>query len=226
MFRTLYKICLTLFPLISYGQQDDSSNYARKNKVRFVFSFDGRKSFIGDQNVSIGGLRFGIQYKEKFRTGIGFYGADSPLIGSKSFNENTPKERRLRGKLNFGYSALCFEPIFYKNRKWELATPIILGVGNAKLTFYNPDSTIFSENEKPFSLLEVSGTVEYKFLKWAGVGAGVGYRTVFSDEKFIKRNFDAPIYIIKIKVFIGELYRGIRRNVKAKNARKLEQKTD
>jgi len=214
--RLLLFLIFILSPLLSIAQDRDSTTIVRKNNVRFVFSLDGRRSFIGGHRVGIGGLRLGIQYKDRFRTGLGFYGSDAPFKGNKRLNKDTPKERRLRGQLNFGYSALFFEPIFFKNKRWEISTPIILGVGDAKLTFYNPDSSIFSSTKQTFSLLELSSTVEYKFLRWAGLGAGLGYRTVFSEEKFITDNFNAPIYIIKVKIFIGELYRGIRKKRKDK----------
>lgn len=163
-------------------------------------------------------MKLGIQYKDRFRASFGFYKAAAPFIGSKSLNENTSKEKRMRGKLNFGYRALCFEPIFFKNKRWEVASPLILGLGSATLTFFNADSTIFSSSKKGFALLELSSTVEYKFLKWAGLAGGVGYRAVYSDEKFINDNFNAPIYIVKIKIFIGELYRGLRSKKKNKTA--------
>lgn len=79
--RTLLIFLLLFAVAIAHGQVPSKNKYSRepKKKIKLVCNLDGRNSFVINKNghavsAKIGGLKMGIQYKDLFRTGIGFYG--------------------------------------------------------------------------------------------------------------------------------------------------------
>ncbi len=46
---------------------------------------------------------------------------------------------------------------------------------------------------------------QYKITRWLALGMGVGYRFVFSKEKKVSAGLNAPIYVFKVKLLMGEL---------------------
>ena len=57
-------------------------------------------------------------------------------------------------------------------------------------------------------LYEPAMTVQYRFLRYLGVGGGLGYRLAFTNAS-LDESLNAPVYIIGVKVFFGDLYRDV-----------------
>ena len=51
--------------------------------------------------------------------------------------------------------------------------------------------------------------IDYKIIRWIGVGTGVGYRLVLYKSPGIKEKFSSPEYVIKLKIYLGEIVRTI-----------------
>ena len=51
--------------------------------------------------------------------------------------------------------------------------------------------------------------IDYKIIKWVGIGTGVGYRLILFKNGGIKENFSSPVYVIKLKVYLGAIVRSI-----------------
>ena len=64
-------------------------------------------------------------------------------------------------------------------------------------------------NEKKTGLLEVSMLAEYRLLRWLGLGAGVGYRQMLTSDAILRKNFNGPLYIVKVKIYFHEVYKMI-----------------
>jgi hypothetical protein len=47
--------------------------------------------------------------------------------------------------------------------------------------------------------------VYFKFFKWLSVG--VGYRQMLTTDDIIRKNLNGPIYIIKIKIFLSDVFK-------------------
>lgn len=53
----------------------------------------------------------------------------------------------------------------------------------------------------------VSG--DYKLFSWLGIGMGAGYRLMLIDNKAIDENFNSIIYVLKVKLFLSEIYKAV-----------------
>jgi hypothetical protein len=50
----------------------------------------------------------------------------------------------------------------------------------------------------------------YQFNPWVGVGAGIGYRHMLDESEKETRDLNSPIYQVKLKIFLSEVYRSVR----------------
>ena len=222
-FSTILLI-ITLFSFQSNGFSQSIeiplsvSDSAKEYKTKFVFSIDSRRSFLFGQTTKLNGFKLGLQFKKKHKLGISIYSLKKPIILRNI--SNTPYD----ASFDFGYGALFYEYVFFSNDKWELGFPIHFGAGDVKTKFLdslgveilNPDGTTIDNYNFPFYAMELSFTPEYKIFKWFGIGAGLGYRKVWSKEKMIEKVTSGPVYTLKLKIYIGVIYRGIKNKFKSK----------
>ena len=57
------------------------------------------------------------------------------------------------------------------------------------------------------AVLGVGLNAQYKITRFFGLGAGIGYRQMLSENDKIREALNSPLYVLKIKVFIGEFFR-------------------
>ena len=50
-------------------------------------------------------------------------------------------------------------------------------------------------------------TIEYKFLRYFGLGGGVGFRLAIKTDQQINESFSAPEYILRVKIYFGDIYK-------------------
>jgi len=205
----LLGICPILKAQTPYGWRFDNIperiGACFKTNPRLLFSFDSRRSFIRSGNVKIFGLRFGLEFDNLVRAGIGFYG----LSTGTGIDWVRPTGDTIRNaRLNFGYVSGFFEYVFFQNKKWELSVPLHLGIGETSLS--NSDYPFLQpETRQSVLLTEISAQGQYKIFWLVGLGAGIGYRHMISPRTKVTKNFDAPIYLFKVRIFIGELFRRV-----------------
>lgn len=189
---------------------------------KFLFGFDSRISFVFNKNTKLSGIKIGIEGDGKHRAGFGFYSLKNPVIlkdkplviDSGSYFNGTDSVRypivdTFNLRTHYSYLSVFVEPIWISNKKWELTSPFQLGLGEAKIDYRNNSGVVKDLVKFPFLVTEVSVVGHYKFFPWVGLGAGIGYRAMITSNQDVKDAFNAPIYIIKLKIFLGDLYRGI-----------------
>lgn len=180
-------------------------------KPKFIFGFDSRRSIIESKPARIFGLRIGLQHRnQKYRYGLGLYNMQEPLI---RLNENVEELNEPIDSLNidFGYLALFYERIWINEKKYEVTTPFVLGLGGVDRSYRDQNGTLIKLPVTNISLLEFGVASHYKFTPWVGLGAGFGYNVVLSGRPELSRAFNSPFYVFKVKLFLGELYRLIRK---------------
>jgi hypothetical protein len=111
-------------------------------------------------------------------------------------------------ELKFGYGLAFFEYAFHQSKHWNLEIPVQLGFGRIS---YQVDENITAQKWAP--IWEPAMTFEYVFLKYFGVGFGAGYRVIFKSKTPIAEQFTSPIYIFKFKVYLGDIYKDVKRLV-------------
>lgn len=208
--RFLFFLSLLIFnfQLTSYAQLVDSIAEALKHKPKLSFRFDNRYSFTATTPSRIIAFKLGAEFAEKFRIGGGYNRLQSKItkpvyIESGGINVDT-----VTSTLKMGYLSYYAEYVFFKNKRWEFSIPIQLGFGNTHFE-YNYGGHRFRNNWSVIINYEASVTGQYKIVKWIGIGAGLGYQLMLKDNPHIDENFNTPIYVIKIKIFIGDIYKSI-----------------
>jgi hypothetical protein len=207
----LFLFCLIIFNQANAEICADTATPLPVKKFKFIHSFDGKKSFLASQKVGIFGCRLGLQYKDKFRTGMGFYFLSGPSNEIYTFNE-TISPKTVKAKLDFSYLTLFYEPIVFQDchQRWVLSVPTQMGVGTAQLSYMDSTQTVPERKviyAKSAVLTEVVFMAEYRLFRWLGFGSGVGLRVMLTNDEIIKRNLNAPIYVFKIRIGWGELYK-------------------
>lgn len=185
----------------------DSVFKAASPKAKFVFNFDTRYTLVQNNQARISGLKAGIEWKQKFRTGLGMYALSSPLVTKFTTN---PDQKVAEVKMKFRYAAVYGEWVLLRNKHWELSAPLQVGFGEIRNQYFDKQDQLLQTDYKPLWLIEPSVAAHYKIYTWVGLGAGAGYRQMLNHQQLQNNQLNAPIYYIKVKVFVGDLYRQFR----------------
>jgi hypothetical protein len=200
-------------PFLTQAQDSLSVKKSAGSHIKIVFNIDTRSSFVFAESINIGGLKLGIEWKNKIRTGIGGYFLLSGITRRITYDRGKSDEQLANYTLRFNYIAVYAEYVLFQTKRWEISTPVQFGVGTIyyDIKFDNRQRTS-TTNRYPF-IIEPTLAGHYKIYNWIGVGAGLGYRAMFSNvnQTSIEKNFNAPIYIIKVKLFLGDLYRDFQK---------------
>ena len=174
-----------------------------------LFGFDSRRSFIADKVSRVGGIRLGLQLKNpNRRLGLGVYNmANDILRADEKVKEFDLPLDTLR--LDYGFLSFFYEQVWIHEKKYEISTPFQLGAGAVERKYIDDKGQTQLLSATSIVILEMSIASHYKIKPWIGVGVGFGYNLVLSGEPEVSRAFNSPFYVFKLKLFLGELYRGI-----------------
>lgn len=210
--KCLLTIFLFVIIVFSCFSQSNERNEKKKRKVQFHLEFDTRNSFFAGSSVKLGGLKVGVEIIKSHRVGLGFYSLRSPVILS-SINENNDKL-----SLNFNYTVLYYDYIFFRNDKWEFDASVQYGGGKLTASLLNSNNKQIEDvNGKPiqsvfpFSMLGFSIDGHYKFWSWIGVGTGTGYQIAVSKNTDVSKALTAPFYVLKLKLFPGVIFKNFKK---------------
>lgn len=190
---------LLLIPVRTNAQETD-------RKIRVMGKFEGRNAFVRTHHASFLGVRLGVEFKFPIRTGIGYYwmqtAIDSQLFDSSEHpNSGSSAIPRMR------YFMAYAEYTFWEEDGWSLAVPLQLGFGE---TFYRTDKDAHVANGFVMPL-ESGVEVSYRFVRWAGLGVGLGYRLMLLNNPLVKENFNSPYYQVRVQLAFNELFRPQRK---------------
>jgi hypothetical protein len=159
------------------------------------------------------GLRLGLEYYEKYRFGLGFYGSDRVSI--PKFSKAPPGANV---EVEFNYNTVFFEYVFIENYRWEISAPLLWGSGTANFHYLNENGAEVSALSQKIPVISTNGVVEYKLIPILGLGLGLGYRFLFPDKSKIedatqiRSTFNAPFYYLHLKLHFGELFKCLFNN--------------
>jgi len=176
--------------------------------VKFILGFDSRHSLVVGQLVKMHGLKVGMEISdyETIRLGFGIYWLNDPVkLGPFVESGDTAF-----AYIDFDYSTLFVEYVIYQDFRWEVSVPFNIGLGTGSVKFewpkYDFDTTMVI---KGIPVMATNIAAHYKVFPWMGIGAGLGYRQILSLNKQIRKAFNSPFYVIKIKLFLGGLYKSV-----------------
>ena len=174
-----------------------------KTKPKLDVKLDTRFSFIAASDIRTTGVKLGLSFNREFKMGLGYNRLISP---SKS--SIIKDDVKYKADLYYEYISPYLEYIYHNSKRWEFNISIQFGVGRGYYQFYN---TLNEEKEKinqSFILsYEPSMLIDYKIVRWVGLGSGIGYRLILYKNKNISEHLTSPVFIFKVKIYLGEIVR-------------------
>ena len=173
-------------------------------KPTLEFKIDSRNSFISRSNSRVLGLKLGLQFDNKLSFGIGYNRLWSDINRTQIIDGSIRST-----KLQFQHFSPYTEYVFFRDEKWELSIPVQFGLGT---TFFRI-AGVDKKYKKRFVLsYEPAITVQYRLLKYCGLGLGIGYRLMLIDNPSIDEQFTSPVYLIKFRLYFEDLVNDLWRN--------------
>ena len=195
--RTFFlSIFFILLNLTANSQFLDSISKNIEAKPVFFVKLDTRGSFVSNRHVRINGIKGGLSFNKKLKLGVGYNWLKSnyqPLYNGINVN-----------LISHNISTFI-DYIFLKKRPFEYNANIQLGFGNV---MYKHNKIQLESSAALF--YEQSISAEYRFLKYFGVGFGLGYRFVIYNKRYIDEKLSAPVYIARLKLYFGDIYKEIK----------------
>jgi len=197
--RTFFIILLSFFIFSSQARAQlfDSIRTSFDYKPKFLLKFDTRNSFISNQYAKIHGVKVGLSFNKTTNIGIGYHWMPKRSLEPTLLNSN-------KIDLKFGYAVAFFEYNFYKSKHWSAEIPVQIGLGKAQ---YDDLDLAITTGSSWIIIYEPAMTIEYKFLRYFGIGGGVGFRLAIKSNQQIKESFTAPEYILRFKIYFGDIYK-------------------
>ncbi|OON68499.1 hypothetical protein [Hymenobacter sp. CRA2] len=197
-----------LLPVAAAALPPPDSSLVRQTHRRVVFQFDQRYSLLQGALVGINGVKLGVEWRGRLRTGVGLY-----FLSSAVPTRETPPVFVPPGaedKVRFRYAALYGEYVLIGNPRWELSTPVQAGVGRYYTRYQYPDGTVYHSPRRTIWLIEPTVGGHMRVFRWVGIGGGVGYRQALLTADKLEDDISGVIFYGRVKLFLGDLYKVVR----------------
>jgi len=184
-------------------------------RYKFDFAIDARQTIIGSQRTKIGGVRVGLEYRRVHRIGIGFYGLRDGILnglnGAVELDGLPQIDTTITwAKLTMSYRSLYYERVMYFSRKLEWSLTTHYGLGKISGSYTRAGSaTLETLPAQRLQVLEFSSLGFYNFTYWCSIGVGVGYRILPSASREIRKVYEAPIGLVRVRIKPGKLISSI-----------------
>lgn len=175
----------------------DSIQASLQHKPSLYFNYGTRNSFITNQYAKVKDIKAGITFNKQFTLALGYSWLNSDFK-SKLSND-------VDANLKMRYFTPYMEYSFLEHNNIEVTIPVHLGLG---WSFYR-DVNKNNYNKSFIITYEPAMTATYRLFKYFGIGAGFGYRLMLIGNSSINENFNSPIYLLKAKLFFGDIYRDL-----------------
>ena len=93
---------------------------------------------------------------------------------------------------------------------WEVSIPVQVGLGQAWYEHKDDQGEKYKVDKTWVFMYEPAMTVEYRVFRFFGAGIGVGYRLAIKTNRAMEENFTAPIYLLKLKLYLPEVLNVLR----------------
>lgn len=194
----------------------DTMKWCLHQKPQLFAKLDTRHSFIYNNRVKIIGIKGGLNYGKRLHFGLGYnqlYLPSKKLDKQIYYSDQDNMKDSVAAKLKLFYFSIQAEYIFYKNNKWQLSMPLQLGIGD---TYYKYQLFNKKQKTKQFIIYvyEPAISIEYKIIKWFGIGADIGFRLMVTKQKEINQKFNSPTYAFKLLIYYDEIINALFPNNK------------
>jgi hypothetical protein len=205
--KNVLLIALFLFSnlLSVFGQKEERNKKSDYPFIKPEFILDGRLTLVSNEGARLGGLRLGVEMNRVNRFGFGFY-SFSNGVQTESLNEISPNI--VSANLELNYASVYYERVILFTKKYEWSSTLHLGVGNVSGSYTYLNGSIGNYNE-PMQLTEISTTLFRHFTYFMSVGGGIGYRQTRNAPEELLPIYNAPVFIVKLRIQPIKMVRGI-----------------
>lgn len=175
---------------------------------KLVVQYDSRYSILNHQFCTVNGLKAGVEWPGRARVGGAIYFLSSGIRTRQAL----PADARpsADAELRFRYLAAYGEYLLFENPRWELSANLQLGLGSLYLRYLNQEGQ-FEKTPKDFlGVAEPSVAAQLRIFKWAGLGAGAGWRQPIFVPVALQREMNGPVFYLRAKLFLGDFLKVVR----------------
>ncbi|MGI4834415.1 MAG: hypothetical protein ACRYFK_13245 [Janthinobacterium lividum] len=186
----------------------DSTRSLVFDRRRLVVQIDSRYSVINAHFCAINGVKLGLEWRGRVRTGAAFYFLSSSIPTRLAPPNNASNDPD--AGLRFYNVALYGEYIIIENRRWELGANLQGGLGTLRIVYNTEDSTRTRSPRDFIGLIEPSGAAQMRLFPWVSLGAGAGWRQTMFVPPLVRRELSGPVFYVRAKILLGPLVKLVR----------------
>ena len=175
---------------------------------RFVAQYDSRYSIINRHFTTINGLKLGIEFKNRFRTGAAIYFLSTGVPTRRAKPENAAEDAD--AELRFRYLAVYAGYALIETKRWEISANLQLGTGSAYVRYQNAAGDIDKTPRGFLGVVEPAMAAQLRVFRWAGVGTGLGWRQPVFVPAAIQKELNGPVFYLRANVFLGEFIKVLK----------------
>ncbi|RYU75831.1 hypothetical protein [Hymenobacter persicinus] len=190
------------------AQHADYATDSAQLHRRPVFQLDVRNSILNHRYVTLLGLKLGVEWRTRVRTGLGVYLLSSPIPSRQPLPAELPAATR--NELRFRYVAAYGEYVLLRNRRWELSSQLQMGVGKSYSRYFVPDGTVLRSPKRTIWLTEPTVAAQLRIFRWFSLGSGLGWRQPVFVNELLQHELNGPVFYGRAKVSLGDLYKTLR----------------
>ncbi len=154
------------------------------------------------------GAKLGLTYGKRVDFGMGYhqlYSRATSFDKQIYFVNALGKPDSATATLKMYYISVYAEYVFYKTKHWELSMPLQIGSGKS---FYEYESGNKKKTDAIWHFIyEPAVSIEYKLVKWFGIGSEIGYRFMLTPERRLNQKFTSPTYAFSAHLYYNELFK-------------------
>ncbi|GAA3923077.1 hypothetical protein GCM10022406_06600 [Hymenobacter algoricola] len=197
-----------LLALPAAAQRPDYATDSAQLHRRPVFQLDVRNSILNRNFVTLLGLKLGVEWRGRIRTGLGVYFLSSPIPTRQPLPIELPPATRT--ELRFRYVAGYGEYVLLRTRRWELNTQLQLGVGKSYTRYFVPAGPVLRSPKQVIWLAEPSVAGHMRLFRWFSLGTGLGWRQPIFVSELLQQELNGPVFYGRAKISLGDLYKTLR----------------
>jgi len=204
-----FLLLFILFPFFLLAQErvifENEFKKSFHTNPKLDVKLDNRFSFISNNDVKTIGVKVGLNFNRKFKVGLGI----NNLLVSDDNQYSNNEGFLVPVDLEYFYFSPYIEYVYFNSKRWEFSLSTQIGFGSASYNFTDSIGQKIKLAESVILSYEPAMLIDYKIMRWFGIGTGVGYRLIYYKSVGIDQQFSSPEYVIKIKIYLGEIVRTI-----------------
>ena len=183
-------------------------NITRLPRNRFVVQYDSRYSILNHHLTTINGLKLGLEFKSRFRTGAAIYFLSTGVPSRQAKPDNAAEDAD--AEIRFRYLAVYAGYVLLEKRRWELSANMQLGLGSAYVLYEADDGDLDKTPRDFLGIVEPTLAAQYRVFRWSGIGTGLGWRQPVFVPVAIQKELNGPVFYLRANLFLGELFKVIK----------------